>query len=51
MEYKYRSIFAAIKEQQAQRRDLINIISYQHVYIVTNTSTIYLEVNNYIKPT
>jgi len=31
--------------QQARRRDLINIISYLHFYIVTNTSTIYTEVN------
>jgi len=31
--------------QQARRRDLINIISYLHFYIVTNTSTIYFDVN------
>jgi len=45
---KYRGIFAAIKTQQARRRDLINIISYLHFYIVTNTSTIYAQVNRYI---
>jgi len=33
------------RDQQARRRDLINIISYSHFYIVTNTSTIYTEVN------
>jgi len=33
------------RDQQARRRDLINIISYLHFYIVTNTSTIYTEVN------
>ena len=32
------------KKQQARRRDLINIISYLHFYIVTNTSTIHTEV-------
>jgi len=31
--------------QQARKRDLINIISYLHFYIVTNTSTIYTELN------
>jgi len=36
------------RDQQAQRRDLINIISYLHFYIVTNTSTIYTEENYYI---
>jgi len=36
------------RDQQARRRDLINIVSYLHFYIVTKTSTIYLEVNNYI---
>jgi len=45
MEYKYRSIFAAIR-QQARRRDLINIISFY--LIVINTSTIYPEVSHYI---
>jgi len=33
------------RDQQARRRDLINIISYLHFYITTNTSTIYIEVN------
>ena len=33
------------RDQQARRRDLINIISYLHFYIVTNTLTIYSEVN------
>jgi len=33
------------RDQQARRRDLINIISYLHFYIVTNTSTVYTEVN------
>jgi len=37
-----------LKNKQARRRDLINIISYLHFYIVTNTSTIYSEVNYYI---
>ena len=36
------------REQQARRRDLINIISYLHFYIVTYTSTIYTQVNHYI---
>ena len=36
------------REKQARRRDLINIISYLHFYFVSNTSTIYTEVNNYI---
>jgi len=31
--------------KEAGRRDLINIISYLHLYIVTNTSTIYTGVN------
>jgi len=31
--------------QEGRRRDLINIISYLHFYIVTDTSTIYTEVN------
>jgi len=39
------------RDQQARRRDLINIISYPQFYIVTNTSTIYAEVNHYIEPT
>jgi len=38
-------MFAAIRHKKAPRRDLINIISYLHFYIVTNTSTIYTEVN------
>jgi len=33
------------RDPQARRRDLIDIISYLHSYIVTNTSTIYTEVN------
>ena len=33
------------REEQARRRDLINIISYLHFYIVTNTSTIHTEEN------
>jgi len=33
------------RDQQARRRDLINIICYLHFNIVTNTSTIYTEVN------
>jgi len=33
------------RDQQARRRDLINIISYLHFSIVTNISTIYTEVN------
>jgi len=36
------------KDQQVRRSDLINIISYIHFNIVTSTSTIYTEVNNYI---
>ena len=39
---------AVDRDQQEQRRDLINIVSYLHFYIVTNTSTIYAEVNHYI---
>jgi len=31
--------------QQARRRDLIDVIIYLHFFIVTNTSTIYTEVN------
>jgi len=34
-----------LDKKQARRRDLINIISYLHFYIVTNTSTIYTKVN------
>jgi len=30
--------------KQARRRDLINLISYLHFYIVTTTSTIYTRV-------
>ena len=33
------------RDQQTRRRDLINIISYLHFYIITNTWTIYTEVN------
>jgi len=32
-------------DKKARRRDLINIISYLHFYIVTNISTTYSEVN------
>jgi len=36
------------RDKQARRRDLINIISYLHFYIVINTSNIYTQVNYYI---